>query len=173
MAIIEGKHYVHKSEEEAAVGYTRAAFKYGEMQQQRRRLKAVDLSDVPPQPPIPYPKVPEEKLGLQNMQGSLTKNSRINGRRGSGLKERMKLLVDNYDDEGEAAVDYLAQHSNTRRKLQQKSSTKKAETTAFVTLQTFSYMLRICSGIKKMPSPYGIIHSSFWRRLSLLDSSIA
>ncbi len=53
--MIDGKrHHIgyYENEEEAAVDYARALFTYGERQLRQQRKSALDLSNVPPQPPI-------------------------------------------------------------------------------------------------------------------------
>ena len=54
--MIEGKHChvgSYESEEEAAVNYARAVFKYQGQEALAKAREGIDLSDVPPQPPIP------------------------------------------------------------------------------------------------------------------------
>jgi TolA-binding protein len=108
---IEGKqHYIglYENEEEAAIDYARAVFKYnGQEGLDKAREKChevVDLSDVPPQPPIPKSQR-RIKEGASKYTGVCFNKQKnkwqaqiyINGKvRSIGL----------YENEEEAAVDY-------------------------------------------------------------------
>ncbi len=105
--VINGKHHsigFYDNEEEAAVDYARALFKYGERQQQRQRDSTVDLTDVPPQPPIPK-RGGYIKDGASEYTGvSFSKQTK---------KWQAQIMIDGkqhsigyYDNEEEAAVDY-------------------------------------------------------------------
>ena len=84
--------------------YARALFKYGERRQQRQRDSTVDLTDVPPQPPIPK-SAGRIKNGASKYTGvTFSKQT---------MKWQAQIMIDgkqhhigHYDNEEEAAVDY-------------------------------------------------------------------
>jgi hypothetical protein len=101
---IDGKtHHIgfYTSEEEAAVDYARAVFKYGG--KRRRSKDVVDLSGIPPQPPIP--KSGGRKDGASKYAGITfrKKSNKWQARIRIGGKKR---TIGDYDDEEEAAADY-------------------------------------------------------------------
>ena len=97
----------YDDEEDAAVDYARAVFKYKrEVTQQRKSIATIDLSDVPPLPPIPKSKG-YVKEGASTYAG-VTFNKRVNT-----PKWQARIFIDGtqqviglYDNEEEAAVDY-------------------------------------------------------------------
>ena len=87
----------------AAVDYARALFKY-KRGVKRQRKSIIDLSDVPPQPPIP--KIRDcIKEGDQNTKEFATISRTINGIQQIRVKGK-QWHIGYYDDEEEAAVDY-------------------------------------------------------------------
>eukprot|EP00984_Skeletonema_dohrnii_P035576 scaffold35528_cov150-Skeletonema_dohrnii-CCMP3373.AAC.1 len=106
--MIHGKqHYIgnYENEEEAAVDYARAVFKYEEGKVNARRnigQKVIDLTDVPPQLPVPKS---HGRVGSSRYQGVFF-NKSINKWQAKIMLDGKTHSVGNYDDEEEAAVDY-------------------------------------------------------------------
>ena len=106
MITIDGKkHHVgyYENEDEAAADYARAVFKYKGNDKARRRKSSgfvIDLSDVPPQPPIP-----NTRKGPSKYKGAYFDNTKsrwiaiivIDG------KQR---YIGSYENEEEAAIDH-------------------------------------------------------------------
>ena len=108
--MIEGKQHTigrrYDNEEEAAVDYARALFKYrgGVKDQEQRDSFAIDLSGVPPQPPIPKSSG-RIKEGASKYTGVFLNQQRYKWVAQIRIEGRL-LLIGYYDDEEEAAVDY-------------------------------------------------------------------
>ena len=106
--MIEGKQHCigyYDNEEDAAVDYARALFKYkGGVEGQDHRASVIDLNGVPPQPPIPKSSR-RIKEGASKYTGvTFNKQSnRWHAQIGIGGKNQFIGL---YDNEEEAAVDY-------------------------------------------------------------------
>eukprot|EP00985_Skeletonema_marinoi_P010999 scaffold5180_cov74-Skeletonema_marinoi.AAC.4 len=104
----------YENEEEAAVDYARAVFKYDNA---RRNIgqKLIDFNDVPPQLPVPKS---HDRVGSSRYQGVYFNKSR------NKWKARIKIdgkthSIGNYANEEEAAVDYaraLFKYGGSRRK---------------------------------------------------------
>ena len=96
----------YENEEEAAVNYARAVFKYkgkGALEKTSEQ-NSIDLSDVPPQPPIPksggYIKEGASKykgISLEKQRNKWKAQIMIDGK---------ARLIGRYESEEEAAVDY-------------------------------------------------------------------
>ena len=99
----------YENEEEAAVDYARAVFKFKgqEALDKARGLKksahAIDLSDVPPQPPIP--KSIWRKEGASKYTG-VTFNKKMNKWQAGIMIDGKQRTIGHYVNEEEAAVDY-------------------------------------------------------------------
>jgi hypothetical protein len=107
--MIEGKQHCigyYDNEEDAAVDYARALFKYrgGVKDQEQRDSFAIDLSGVPPQPPIPKSSG-RIKEGASKYTGVFLNQQRYKWVAQIRIEGRL-LLIGYYDDEEEAAVDY-------------------------------------------------------------------
>ena len=100
----------YDNEEEAAIDYARAVLKYKgkeALEQERnltRRVVVIDLSDVPPQPPIPksagnikYGASKYTGVTFHKARGKWNAKIKINGKRS---------FIGYYDNEEEAAIDY-------------------------------------------------------------------
>ena len=96
----------YDDEEKAAVDYARAVFKYreGARHQNHRKLFAIDLSDVPPQPPIPKSSG-RVKEGASKYTGVYF-NKHANKWHAVIAIEGKQRLIGCYNDEEDAAVDY-------------------------------------------------------------------
>ncbi len=92
----------YEKEEEAAVDYARALFKYGERQERQQR--ALDLSNVPPLPPIPK-RSKQIKEGTSKYTG-VSFNKQMNKWQARINIDRKQHYIGYYDNEEEAAVDY-------------------------------------------------------------------
>jgi hypothetical protein len=125
---IEGKNRhigYYENEEEAAIDYARAVFKYRgqdgldkarmrksdkEIRTRRQKQKvdrfvgAMDLSDVPPQPPIPKSEG-HIKEGASKFTG-VSFNKKMNKWRARILIEANERSIGYYESEEEAAIDY-------------------------------------------------------------------
>ena len=104
---INGKNrYVgsYESEEEAAVNYARAVFKYHGQEALVKAREAIDLSDVPPQPPIP--KSGRYIKDCSSKYTGVSFDKSMNKWRAIIWIERTKRHIGYYDDEEEAAIDY-------------------------------------------------------------------
>eukprot|EP00984_Skeletonema_dohrnii_P034672 scaffold33629_cov130-Skeletonema_dohrnii-CCMP3373.AAC.1 len=122
--MIEGKtrHIgLYENEEEAAVDYARAVVKYkgqgvlDNAREERARVKSgsgsgernsfiIDLSDVPPQPPIP-------KSGRRIKDGAskytgVSFNKKMNKWQAKIFIDGKARFIGSYENEDEAAVDY-------------------------------------------------------------------
>ena len=109
--MIEGKQHTigrrYDNEEEAAVDYpARALFKYkgGVKDREQRDSFAIDLSGVPPQPPIPKSSG-RIKEGASKYTGVFLNQQRYKWVAQIRIDGKL-LLIGYYDDEEEAAVDY-------------------------------------------------------------------
>ncbi len=108
--MVEGKHHTigrrYDNEEEAAVDYARALFKYkgGVKDREQRDSFAIDLSGVPSQPPIPKSSG-RIKEGASKYTGLFLNQQRYKWVAQIRIEGRL-LLIGYYDDEEEAAVDY-------------------------------------------------------------------
>ena len=109
--MIEGKQHTigrrYDNEEEAAVDYARALFKYkGGVKEDREQRDsfAIDLSGVPPQPPIPKSSG-RIKEGASKYTGVFLNQQRYKWVAQIRIDGKL-LLIGYYDDEEEAAVDY-------------------------------------------------------------------
>ena len=105
--MVEGKPRcigLYSDEEEAAVDYARAVFKYKGGTQGKDNSFVMDLSDVPPQPPIPK-SASYIKEGASKYQG-VCFNKRMNKWYAQISIEEKPRFIGYYDDEEEAAVDY-------------------------------------------------------------------
>jgi hypothetical protein len=101
---IEGKQRsigYYENEEEAAKDYARAAFKYKVKEKQNSSV--IDLTDVPPQPPIP--RSTGRKDSASKYTG-VTFNKQVNKWQTRIVIEGKQRSIGCYDDEEEAAVDY-------------------------------------------------------------------
>ena len=93
----------YDDEEAAAVDYARALFKY-KRGVKRQRKSIIDLSDVPPQPPIP--KIRDcIKEGASKYKG-VCYNKQSNKWHTTIRVKGKQWHIGYYDDEEEAAVDY-------------------------------------------------------------------
>jgi len=95
---VDGKtHYIglYDNEEEAAIDYARAAYKY------KAGQKFIDLTDVPPQSPIKS----KRSDGSSKYQG-VTFNKTLNKWRARISVDGKQHLIGYYDNEEEAAIDY-------------------------------------------------------------------
>jgi len=109
---IDGEqHYigVYESEEEAAIDYARAAVKYraGNPRRkayQKRKQKLIDLTDVPPQPPIKSSRTSRSD-STSKYQGVYFNNA-SNQWQARITINRETLSIGNYESEEEAAIDY-------------------------------------------------------------------
>ncbi len=108
--MVEGKQHVighYDNEEDAAIDYARAVFKYkGEMKLKRQSRKSfvIDLSDIPPQPPIPKSSG-RIKEGASKYAGVYF-NKQYNKWHAQICIDGENRLIGCYDDENRAAVDY-------------------------------------------------------------------
>ncbi len=96
----------YDDEEDAAVDYARAVFKYkgGARGQDHRDSSVIDLSDVPPQPPIPKSKW-YVKEGASKYTG-VTFNKQSNRWHAQICIGGKNQFIGLYDNEEDAAVDY-------------------------------------------------------------------
>ena len=96
----------YNDEEEAAVDYARAVFKYkgGVKDGEQRDSFVIDLSDVPPQPPIPKSKG-HVKEGASKYTGAYF-NKQTNRWEAQIVLDGKLHHIGCYDEEKEAAVDY-------------------------------------------------------------------
>eukprot|EP00984_Skeletonema_dohrnii_P000069 scaffold23_cov101-Skeletonema_dohrnii-CCMP3373.AAC.4 len=97
----------YDNEEEAAVNYARAVFKYkgkGALDKAREQNSIVDLSDVPPQRPIPK-SAGHIKEGTSKYAG-VTFEKQRNKWKAQIMIEGKHRLIGRYESEEEAAVDY-------------------------------------------------------------------
>ena len=117
---IDGKDQfigIYENEEEAAVDYARAVFKYRGPEtleklfkhnkrrvHQKQKSLVLDLSDVPPQPPIPK-RAGQIKEGASKYSG-VSFNKQMNKWRARICIEGKHRYVGSYENEEEAAVDY-------------------------------------------------------------------
>jgi hypothetical protein len=98
---IDGKQHsigYYENEEEAAVDYARAVFKYDAV----RKKKFIDLTDVPPRSPIFRS---GGKDGASKYQG-ITPNKRTNKWQARIMVGGKQHSIGTYENEEEAAVDY-------------------------------------------------------------------
>jgi hypothetical protein len=99
-------HY--DNEEDAAIDYARAVFKYKggmkELKRQSRKSLVIDLSDIPPQPPIPKSSG-RIKEGASKYTG-VSFHKRSNKWYAQICIDGENRLIGYYSDENEAAVDY-------------------------------------------------------------------
>ena len=96
---------LYDNEEDAAIEYARAVFKYKrEVEQQRKSFATIDLSDVPPQPPIPK-RSRRVKEGASKYTG-VCFNKRSSKWQATISIDGTQRLIGYYNDEEEAAVDY-------------------------------------------------------------------
>ncbi len=92
----------YENEEEAAVDYARAVFKYKQQGASKEKSNIIDLSDVPPQPPIPRSKG-RIKEGSSKYTGVFFQRNKWVARIDMDGKFR---IIGYYENEEEAAVDY-------------------------------------------------------------------
>lgn len=107
--MFEGKQHaigIYDNEEEAAVDYARAVFKYkrGSGGQDHRDSFVIDLSNVPPQPPIPKNSC-NIKEGASKYTG-VTFNKHSNSWHAQISVGGKNRFIGLYDNEEDAAVDY-------------------------------------------------------------------
>ncbi|KAK1739920.1 AP2/ERF family transcription factor [Skeletonema marinoi] len=99
----------YDNEEEAAADYARAVFKYkgqGELDKAREQDSfIIDLSDVPPQSPIPKSSDHAIKEGASKYTG-VTFNKQMNKWQAQIRIDGMNRHIGYYDNEEEAGVDY-------------------------------------------------------------------
>ena len=99
----------YDNEEEAAVDYARAVYKYRSEKKQAKareqRSVIVDLSDVPPQPPIPKSSG-QIKEGASKYVGVAFDKSMKKWRAQIGIDGKLRSHIGYYDNEEEAAIDY-------------------------------------------------------------------
>ena len=128
--MVEGKQHAighYDNEEDAAIDYARAVFEYkGEMKLKRRSGKSfvIDLSDIPPQPPIPKSSGSIREGASKYTGVSFDKHA--NRWAAQIYIEGNVLRIRYYGDEEEAAVDYaralLKYKGGVLRRRQKKNS---------------------------------------------------
>ncbi len=95
----------YDNEEDAAVDYARAVFKYkGGFKRQSRSSFVIDLSDIPPRPPIPKKRDRVKEGGSKYTGVCFIKKS--NKWVAQISIEGKQQRIGYYDDEEEAAADY-------------------------------------------------------------------
>eukprot|EP00984_Skeletonema_dohrnii_P005687 scaffold2005_cov115-Skeletonema_dohrnii-CCMP3373.AAC.8 len=97
----------YENEEEAAIDYARAVFKYkgqGELEKEREQNSIIDLSDVPPQPPIPKSAC-RVKEGASKYKGVTFEKQRNKWKARIDI-EGKQWCIGYFENEEEAAVDY-------------------------------------------------------------------
>ena len=111
--LIEGKKYrigYYENEEEAAIDYARAVFKYkgqeamNNLRERNSSAPAIDLSDVPPQPPIPDNNELTKK-GTSKYAG-VSFNKAMNKWKAQISTDGKQKFIGYYDNEEDAATDY-------------------------------------------------------------------
>ena len=105
--MFEGKHrYVgsYESEEEAAVNYARAVFKYQGQEALEKARETIDLSDVPPQ--LPIPKSGRYIKGCSSKYTGVSFDKATNKWQAKIWIEDTKRHIGCYESEEEAAIDY-------------------------------------------------------------------
>ncbi|KAL7452081.1 hypothetical protein ACHAWC_003822 [Mediolabrus comicus] len=98
-------HY--DNEEDAAIDYARAVFKYKggmKLKRQSRKSLVIDLSGIPPQPPIPKSSG-RIKEGASKYTG-VSFHEQSNKWHAQIMIEGKQHCIGYYDDEGDAAADY-------------------------------------------------------------------
>ncbi len=105
--MFEGKHrYVgsYESEEEAAVNYARAVFKYQGQEALEKARETIDLSDVPPQ--LPIPKSGRYIKDCTSIYTGVSFDKSTNKWQAKIWIDGTKRHIGRYDNEEEAAIDY-------------------------------------------------------------------
>ena len=113
--IIDGKQHLiglYENDEKAAVDYARAVFKYkgqGALDKERERnsslsASAIDLSDVPPQ--LPVPKSADQVKEGSSKYAGVTFRKQTNKWKAQITIDGKQQCIAHYENEEEAAIDY-------------------------------------------------------------------